>query len=617
MFPLKKPLSQFTPRIRKELKQLLHQTDSPGYEQIHEKLQQLINLPDDRALISRSVQIKSCLKRAHDRDAEYFERLIYMAKCFYHSISNEIRDYTQRKITQSSTDPRLEAAYCDTVDEEEKKLIRARIVQISNMIVKYRSFVEYVRANYYQDKKVTLLEGLQEGYIFGAIITFKPNVQVPSVFRRKLCDVLIDGYRAETSHYGNCSEMADLNFIQAARLEMKYAASLSYGICKITDTIPDGQIIGAGDHVFSVCGEDAANLFRSDIKYKPSRKASSAGYIVDSTIHGCSSSSVFPVDQMHKLTTRVVVSIKDNDDEFIMGIPAPLFFHGRPISQPAPQLSSEECHKYVQSIQILRYSRTDDGSPAETLVEKIMDDKSASKPEDENLFLTDMNYVFDLVKAVLEEDIPTIREHLSWHRVCINNIRFQGKTLLHIAAEAGKGEVTLFLIQSSAISVDVLDEKQCTPLFLAAEAGNVDIVKMLVSEASANVNIACNNVTPLEIAAKNDHIDIVRILLFYGALPPKRSYDIKRIFNCHSAPNSEAIKLLLLASSYYYSKLNTANSYSHRRFSFFNKKSFPIAYGIANRLVEELISSGLKLELEGARDAQDIFLSQKSKFCSR
>ncbi|KAJ5108028.1 Mg2+ transporter protein CorA-like/Zinc transport protein ZntB [Penicillium angulare] len=88
-----------------------------------------------------------------------------------------------------------------------------------------------------------------------------------------------------------------------------------------------------------------------------------------------------------------------------------------------------------------------------------------------------------------------------------------GHTILHLAAREGKLDVVETILRKRSDFLDVRNEFEETPLFLAADNGNYDVFRCLL-EANADmtaIDIFENNI--LHTAAGGGNLDIVRVIL--------------------------------------------------------------------------------------------------------
>jgi ankyrin repeat protein len=127
----------------------------------------------------------------------------------------------------------------------------------------------------------------------------------------------------------------------------------------------------------------------------------------------------------------------------------------------------------------------------------------------------------------------------------VNSADNDGKTPLHLAAEAGHKSVAKLLVNlSSDGSVNLADYKGKTPLHLAAETGHNSIVELLLKEGAAeSVNLADNDgKTPLHLATEAGHESVVELLVILGSELPLSLDDI--VVKKPTGPSSDNRTLL-------------------------------------------------------------------------
>ncbi|GAM34127.1 ankyrin-related portein [Talaromyces pinophilus] len=91
------------------------------------------------------------------------------------------------------------------------------------------------------------------------------------------------------------------------------------------------------------------------------------------------------------------------------------------------------------------------------------------------------------------------------------------RTVLHQAAYSSDIRFCDYILNLDGADANVVDHKNCTPIFLAAQEGHSAVVQFLIQH-NADVNIACDDgETALIRAASEGHIKVVELLVQHGA----------------------------------------------------------------------------------------------------
>lgn len=91
------------------------------------------------------------------------------------------------------------------------------------------------------------------------------------------------------------------------------------------------------------------------------------------------------------------------------------------------------------------------------------------------------------------------------------------RTILHQAAYSSDIRFCDYILNLDGADVNVVDHKDCTPIFLAAQEGHSAVVQFLIQH-NADLNIACDDgETALIRAAAEGHIKVVELLVQHGA----------------------------------------------------------------------------------------------------
>lgn len=164
--------------------------------------------------------------------------------------------------------------------------------------------------------------------------------------------------------------------------------------------------------------------------------------------------------------------------------------------------------------------------------------------------LTDPGGYTPLHLATRTGQLKTIRRLISAGAVVAAEDH-QGRSCLHLAAQAGFTDIVKFLIEKHRLGTEKTDKEGNTALHWAVEYGHLSTVRTLLdfSQGCNRVNNA--DATPLRLAAENNHLDILQLLLRYEQernKSPDGSYDIHTgkhraekgngTFNEHEVPSS-------------------------------------------------------------------------------
>ncbi len=116
--------------------------------------------------------------------------------------------------------------------------------------------------------------------------------------------------------------------------------------------------------------------------------------------------------------------------------------------------------------------------------------------------------------AAAEGKLSTCRDLILRHGVNVN-IRQQepsNVTPLHCAAEHGRVDVALFLLEKGA-ELEAVDNRNCTPLVLAAWWGHANVVRVLLNKHASTNAVNQRASSPLHIAAFYGRPEVVTELL--------------------------------------------------------------------------------------------------------
>jgi ankyrin repeat protein len=127
------------------------------------------------------------------------------------------------------------------------------------------------------------------------------------------------------------------------------------------------------------------------------------------------------------------------------------------------------------------------------------------------------SFVFcgEIHDAAKQGDLAKVNALLKGHPDLVSSKANDGRTPLHMAAEAGHKNVAELLLANKA-KVNAKDSGGFTPLHFAALYGRKDVAEYLLAN-KAKVNAKDNGgFTPLQYATKEGHKDVVELLRRHG-----------------------------------------------------------------------------------------------------
>jgi ankyrin repeat protein len=115
------------------------------------------------------------------------------------------------------------------------------------------------------------------------------------------------------------------------------------------------------------------------------------------------------------------------------------------------------------------------------------------------------------------DDLSSVKQYLAADKGRLHQRDAKGKTILHLAAEKGRTDIVIYLLQEGA-SPDAQDHNGDSPLQFAAYEGYLDITTLLI-ESGANINsVNRYGVTPLLNSLFNKKYEIARVLVLKGQM---------------------------------------------------------------------------------------------------
>ncbi|XP_057809485.1 uncharacterized protein LOC131023870 isoform X2 [Salvia miltiorrhiza] len=171
-------------------------------------------------------------------------------------------------------------------------------------------------------------------------------------------------------------------------------------------------------------------------------------------------------------------------------------------------------------------------------------------------FSNAMNFASETGSVILEAgatgDLAKLKEikkkvdDVDFRRICdVINDLCTGRRVLHHAAEMGHFQVCKFLIENAGVYIDVLTDKEDSPLMLAAKAEKVNIVKYLISKGAEVQMSSDKGFTALHYAVQKGNLELMELLLKSGADIDAESVDGTPLQYAASCGSVEAVKFLL------------------------------------------------------------------------
>lgn len=117
----------------------------------------------------------------------------------------------------------------------------------------------------------------------------------------------------------------------------------------------------------------------------------------------------------------------------------------------------------------------------------------------------------DLVDAVECNNVELLLEY----HLCLSNLVIlerTGKTLLHIASEAGSVQIVEYLLNQDGVEVDVFNDANKTPLYYSIMSNHPEVTHVLIY-AGADPNLLVDGISLLHLAIKMNFANQVRVLI--------------------------------------------------------------------------------------------------------
>lgn len=121
----------------------------------------------------------------------------------------------------------------------------------------------------------------------------------------------------------------------------------------------------------------------------------------------------------------------------------------------------------------------------------------------------------ELHKAVLSEDVETVKRLLKENPQLAKLKDQNGFTLLHYSAYKGNTEITEILLNTGA-DIKVLDMHSTSPIHFAALSGNPELVRLLIKRGANPSSIDKADNSPLHYAAFSKNRETLILLLKYN-----------------------------------------------------------------------------------------------------
>ena len=148
-------------------------------------------------------------------------------------------------------------------------------------------------------------------------------------------------------------------------------------------------------------------------------------------------------------------------------------------------------------------------------------------------------------EVAAEGRLQDLKSLIAENSALLKAVDERGKTLLHVAAECGQGEVVQYLNDVGSLSIDVKDNAGNTPLHLGVLNNHVGITDLLLSLGASAVAPNGRKVLPMHLALRNKcSIEMIATFAKYHDITDQVSRGFRDYTSLHVVAANDNLKAL-------------------------------------------------------------------------
>ena len=148
-------------------------------------------------------------------------------------------------------------------------------------------------------------------------------------------------------------------------------------------------------------------------------------------------------------------------------------------------------------------------------------------------------------EVAAEGRLQDLKSLIAENSALLKAVDERGKTLLHVAAECGQGEVVQYLNDVGSLSIDVKDNAGNTPLHLGVLNNHVGIADLLLSLGASAVAPNSRKVLPMHLALRNKcSIEMIATFAKYHNITDQVSRGFRDYTSLHVVAANDNLKAL-------------------------------------------------------------------------